>query len=80
MNYESRQFLKVIFKVFYKTTLYTVDREILINKSCVSEMFFFLSIYSSVENNCCSKVDTRKNNVVLNFPFIKIDNIRGIQK
>lgn len=31
MKYESGLFLKVVFKVFYKTTLYTVDREILIN-------------------------------------------------
>lgn len=31
MNYESGLFLKVVFKVFYKTTLYTVDRETVIN-------------------------------------------------
>lgn len=76
MNYESGLFLKVVFKVFYKTTLYTVDREILNNPSCVSEMLFFLSISGSIENNCFSKLDIRRNDVVLNFSFIK-GNIIG---
>ena len=31
MNHESGLFRKVVFQVFYQTTLYTVDRGILIN-------------------------------------------------
>lgn len=76
MNYEFGLFLKVVFKVFYKIILYIVDREILNNLFCVSEMFFFLSISGSIENNCFLKLDIRRNDVVLNFFFIK-GNIIG---
>lgn len=76
MNYEFGLFLKVVFKVFYKIILYIVDREILNNLFCVSEMFFFLSILGSIENNCFLKLDIRRNDVVLNFFFIK-GNIIG---
>ena len=63
MNYESGLFLKVVFKVFYKTTLYTVDREILINLVLVKKKAYKLRFaknktYENITNIGNTKITT----------------------
>lgn len=64
MNYESGLFLKVVFKIFYKTTLYTADRGILTNivlvkkKKAYKVRFAKSKTYENITNIDNTKITT----------------------
>lgn len=63
MNYESGLFRKVVFQVFYQTTLYTVDRGILINLVLVKKKAYKLRFaknktYENITNIGNTKITT----------------------
>jgi len=63
MNHESGLFRKVVFQVFYQTTLYTVDRGILINLVLVKKKAYKLRFaknktYENITNIGNTKITT----------------------
>ena len=60
MNYESGLFLKAVFKIFYKTTLYTANRGILINVVLAKEKAYKVRFAKSKTYENITNIDNTK--------------------